>query len=144
VAPADGSVLGLSDPVLGSGTGGLAWRPTPSDTVPLNPVRRFWSGETMDVYYEVAGMLRGEQYRTEIALNRASPDQVDALAPGRLLRDAVLTLRFDEESGGPMVRAQRTLELKKLKPGDYTLSVLVTDASRRVARRSQSFRVISR
>ena len=56
----------------------------------------------------------------------------------------MLTLRFDEESGGPMVRAQRTLELKKLKPGDYTLSVLVTDASRRVARRSQSFRVISR
>jgi hypothetical protein len=140
----DGGVLGLSDPVLGSATGGIAWRPTPDDTVPLNPVRTFWSGEELDLYYEVAGLLRGEQFRTEIALNRASRPDVDALASGRLLRDAVLTLRFDEEAGGPMVRTQRTIELKKLRPGDYTLSLIVTDASRRVARRSQSFRVVSR
>jgi GWxTD domain-containing protein len=139
----DGGVLGLSDPVLGSATGGLAWRPTAADTIPLNPVRSYWSGGEMDLYYEVAGLLRGEQFRTEIALNRANRTDVDALASGRLLKDAVLTLRFDEEAGGPMVRTQRTIELKKLRPGDYTLSVLVTDASRRVARRSQSFRVVS-
>ena len=140
----DGDVLGLSDPILGSATGGIAWQPTPTDTVPLNPVRTFWSGEELDLYYEVAGLLRGEQVRTEIALNRASRPDVDALASGRLLKDAVLTLRFDEEAGGPMVRTQRTIELKKLRPGDYTLSIIVTDASRRVARRSQSFRVVSR
>ncbi len=140
----DGAVLGLSDPVLGSATGGIAWRPTPADTVPLNPVRTYWSGEEMDLYYEVAGLLRGEQFRTEIALNRADRPEVDALASGRLLKDAVLTLRFDEEAGGPMVRTQRTIDLRKLRPGDYTLSIIVTDASRRVARRSQSFRVVSR
>ena len=140
----DGSALGLSDPVLGSVTGGLAWRPTPTDTVLLNPVRRFWSGEEMGLYYEVAGLLNGEQYRTEIAINRASRDDVDGLAPGKLLRDAVLTLRFDEEAGGPLERSQRTIGLRKLRPGDYTLSLIVTDASRRVARRSQSFRVVAR
>ncbi|HJS48355.1 MAG TPA: GWxTD domain-containing protein [Gemmatimonadales bacterium] len=144
VAPVDGAALGLSDPVLGSATGGVAWRPTPSDSVPLNPVRRFWPDEELHLYYEATGMLRGEQYRTEIAINRASREAVDALAPGRLFKDAVLTLRFDEEAGGPLVRSQRTIDLRKLKPGDYTLSVIVTDASRRVARRSQTFRVAAR
>ncbi len=140
----DGEVLGLSDPILGSATGGIAWRPTPADSVPLNPVRTYWSGEDLDLYYEVAGLLRGEQFRTEIALNRADRPDVDALAPARVLRDAVLTLRFDEEAAGPLVRTQRTIELRKLRPGDYTLSIIVTDASRRVARRSQGFRVVSR
>lgn len=140
----DGGALGLSDPLLGSATGGLSWRPTPADTVPLNPVRRFWSGQDLDLYYEVAGLLRGEQFRTEIAINRADRVNADALASGKLLKDAVLTLRFDEEAGGPMLRTQRTIDLRKLRPGDYTLSVIVTDASRRVARRSQSFRVVSR
>lgn len=144
VAPAEGSALGLSDPVLGSSTGGISWRPTPSDTVPLNPVGRFWSGETMDLYYEVTGLLVGEQYRTEVAINRARPEEVDALAPGKLFKDAVLTVRFDEEAGASPIRSQRTIELRKLRPGDYTLSIIVTDASRRVARRSQSFRVVSR
>ena len=144
VAPADGPTLGLSDPVLGSPTGGIAWRPTAADTVPLNPVGRFWSGETMDLYYEVTGLLRGEQYRTEVAINRAPPEEVDALAPGKLFKDAVLTVRFDEEAGASPIRSQRTIELRKLRPGDYTISVIVTDASRRVVRRSQSFRVVSR
>jgi hypothetical protein len=144
VHPVDGSRLALSHPVLGVDWSRASWQPTPSDTVLLNPTQVFWSGETVNLYYEVYGLLVGESYQTEIALNRGARTDHDRQDQQKLLKDAALTLKFDESANGSPERARRTLELRKLKPGSYTLTLLVTDQSNRTSRRSTTFEVAER
>ena len=45
----------LSDLVIGNRNHHLMWRPTPADTVYLNPLGTFRRNETLELYYEIIG-----------------------------------------------------------------------------------------
>ena len=132
--------LHLSDVVLGSRAANLVWEPAPGDTVFFNPLRTFRTGETMRVFYEVLGIDPGERYATQVAVKRGDGERslLQKIFGGG---GAAITVRFEEEAT-PSAGVQREIALEKLKPGMYTLEVMVTDASGRKDRRQQQFQIV--
>jgi GWxTD domain-containing protein len=130
----------LSDVVLGSRSTNLVWEHERGDTVFFNPLRTYRRGESMRVFYEVLGIPAGERYATQVAVKRGS-------GGGGFLRKifggsgAAITVRFEEEAT-PSRGVQREIVLEKLKPGAYTLEVMVTDRAGRKDRRTQQFQVV--
>jgi GWxTD domain-containing protein len=140
VGPANPSALSLSDLVLGSRTANLTWRRTADDTVLFNPLRTFRRGEEMELYYEIDG-LRPAPYNVELTVKRKG-------SSGGLFRKifggggAAIRLKFQEQATTSEVSTHRSLQLSRLKPGNYVLEVLVVDATGRKDRRAQEFQVV--
>jgi hypothetical protein len=140
VGPSNASSLSLSDLVLGSRSANLAWRRTVGDTVLLNPLRTYRRSEEMELYYELEG-LRSIPYTIELAVRKKG-------SSGGLFRKifggggAALRLKFEEQATTPEATTHRSLQLSRLKPGNYVLDLLVTDADGRKDRRSQEFQVV--
>ncbi len=140
VGPVTPAALSLSDLVLGSRSANLAWRRTPSDTVLFNPLRTYRRSEEMELYYEIDG-LRPKPYTVELSVKKKG-------SGGGLFRKifggggAAIRLKFQEQATTPRVNTHRTLRLDRLKPGQYVLEVLVTDADGRKDRRMQEFKVV--
>ena len=74
-------------------------------------------------------------YRHQIAVYRAKND-------GRLEARPVVTLGFEERADGPLVRAHRTLQLGRLKPGSYVVEVKVGGTAGEPAVRRRELRVV--
>ena len=110
--------LALSDLALGIRSASARWLPAPADTVLLTPFDLFREGSAVELYYEVAGTAEGTLYRHGIAVYRRKGN-------GKLEDRAVVSLRFDERAVGSVVRAHRTLQLSRLKPGRYVVEVRV-------------------
>jgi hypothetical protein len=55
---------------------------------------------------------------------------------------AAISLKFEEQGAFPVGTSHRTLNLRSLKPGTYTLEVSVDDGQGRMDRRSQEFQVV--
>jgi len=133
--------LALSDLVLGSRSINLFWRRTPQDTVVFNPLRTYKRKEDMELYYEVEGLSAGTQYSVKIAVRKQG-------GSGGIFRKvfggggAQISLKFDERASFPVTSTSRSLNLDKLKPGNYTLEVQVEDAQGRTDRRAQQFQVV--
>lgn len=133
--------LSLSDLVLGSRNTNLFWQRTPEDTVVFNPLRTFKRDEDMQLYYEVEGLSEGTEYTVRIAVRKPG-------GSGGLFKKifggggAQISLKFDERASFPVTSTSRSLNLDKLKPGNYTLEVQVEDAQGRTDRRAQEFQVV--
>jgi GWxTD domain-containing protein len=140
VGPATPSALGLSDLVLGNRTANLAWRRTSDDTVLFNPLRTFRRSDEMELYYEIDG-LRPTPYTVELTVKKKG-------SGGGLFRKifggggAAIRLKFQEQATTSQVSTHRSLQLDRLKPGDYVLELLVVDAAGRKDRRTQDFKVV--
>jgi GWxTD domain-containing protein len=140
VGPVIPPSLSLSDLVLGSRTANLSWRRSPEDTVLLNPLRTYRRSDEMELYYELDG-LRPIPYTIELEVRKKG-------SGGGLFKKifggggAALRLKFDEQATTPSAATHRTLQLSRLKPGNYVLVLLVTDADGRKDRRSQEFQVV--
>jgi GWxTD domain-containing protein len=140
VGPPTPTALSLSDLVLGSRSANLAWRRTPDDTVLFNPLRTYRRSEEMELYYEIDG-LRPTPYTVELAIRKKG-------SSGGLFRKifggsgAAIRLKFQEQATTPQVSSHRSLQLNRLKPGNYVLEVVVMDASGRKDRRTQEFQVV--
>ncbi len=91
----------------------------PGDTVLLTPFDLFLENAEMELYYEVGGIRPGASYRHEIAVFRIKGER------GVAERRPVVTLAFDEPATEAIVRAHRTLQLARLKPGRYLIEVRV-------------------
>jgi GWxTD domain-containing protein len=132
--------LSLSDLVLGSRSANLAWRRTPEDTVLFNPLRTFRRNDEMELYYEIDG-LRPTPYNVELTVKKKG-------SSGGLFRKifggggAAIRLKFQEQATTPRVSTHRRLQLSRLKPGNYTLDIVVTDANGRRDQRAQEFQVV--
>src|SRR5918995_785097 len=137
VGPVSPSALSLSDLVLGSRNANLAWRRTPGDTVLFNPLRTYRRTEEMELYYEIDG-LRPAPYTVELTVRKKG-------SSGGLFRKifggggAAIRLKFQEQATTSQVSTPRSLQLNRLKPGDYVLELLVVDAAGRKDRRTQDF-----
>ncbi|HEX5575789.1 MAG TPA: hypothetical protein VFX42_07960, partial [Gemmatimonadales bacterium] len=140
VGPPTPSNLSLSDLALGSRSANLAWRRAADDTVLLNPLRTYRRDEEMELYYEIDG-LRPTPYTVELAVRKKG-------SSGGLFRKifggggAAIRLKFQEQATTSRVSTHRRLQLSRLKPGDYVIELIVTDASGRKDRRTQEFEVV--
>jgi hypothetical protein len=132
--------LSLSDLVLGSRSANLGWRRTPDDTVLFNPLRTYRRSEEMELYYEIEG-LRPTPYTVELAVRKKG-------SGGGLFRKifggggAAIRLKFQEQATTSQVNTHRSLQLSRLKPGNYVLELLVVDSAGRKDRRTQEFQVV--
>ena len=131
-ASGGGSKPWISDLALGIRGASAAWEATPGDTVLLTPFDLFLENAGMELYYEVGGIRPGASYRHEIAVFRIKGER------GVAERRPVVTLAFDEPATEAIVRAHRTLQLARLKPGRYLIEVrVVSPAGGAVARRRE-------
>jgi hypothetical protein len=132
VASTGSALLALSDIALGTPGRAVSWVTDAADTVLLAPSALFRKGAEVEIYYEASGAIAGQMHRHEITVLRP-----DAGESERRRRELV-SLSFDEEAAGPVVRSQRTVRLDRLKPGSYVVEVRVTgpDLSSQVRRRS--------
>jgi len=140
VGPVSPTNLSLSDLVLGSRSANLSWRRTPDDTVLFNPLRTYRRDEEMELYYEIEG-LRPTPYTVEVAVRKKG-------SGGGIFRKifggggAAIKLKFDEQATTSTVHTHRSLQLSRLKPGQYVLDIQVVDAGGRRDRRMQEFQVV--
>jgi GWxTD domain-containing protein len=140
VGPVNATALSLSDLVLGTRSANLAWRRTEDDTVLFNPLRTYRRSEEMELYYEIEG-LNPTPYTVELTVRKKG-------SSGGLFKKifggggAALRLKFDEQATTSTVNTHRSLKLDRLKPGNYVLELLVTDAAGRKDRRRQEFQVV--
>jgi GWxTD domain-containing protein len=134
------TALGLSDLVLGTRTTNLAWRRAQDDTVLFNPLRTYRRSDEMQLYYEIEG-LRPTPYTVELTVRKKG-------SGGGLFKKifggggAALRLKFDEQATTSTVSTHRSLKLDRLKPGNYVLELIVSDAEGRKDRRRQEFQVV--
>lgn len=135
VAPA-GPALSLSDLALGVRSASARWVAAPADTVLLTPFNRFVEGREVELYYEAAGATGGASYRHEIGVFRVRG------APGRVDARPVVTLAVEEPAPGAILRAHRTLQLRRIKPGRYVVEVKVAGTDGQVEQRRRGFRVV--
>jgi GWxTD domain-containing protein len=140
VGPVMPAGLSLSDLVLGNRSANLAWRRTPEDTVLFNPLRTFRRSDEMELYYEIDG-LKPTPYTVELSVKKKG-------SSGGLFRKifggggAAIRLKFQEQATTARVSTHRSLQLSRLKPGDYVLDLAVIDAEGRRDRRTQEFQVV--
>lgn len=138
VANTGGTLLGLSDIALGTPGRAVSWVTEAADTVLLAPSALFRKGAEVEIYYEANGTTARQMYRHEITVLRP-----DAGESGRRKRELV-SLSFEEEAAGPVVRSQRTVRLDRMKPGSYVVEVRVTAPDRNSQTRRRLIRLIDR
>jgi hypothetical protein len=132
-----GPGLSLSDLALGIPAASARWHPTPADTVLLTPFDLFLEGSEVEVYYEAGGTHAGAAYRHEIGVFRVRGDN-------RVEDRPVVTLRVDEAARAEVMRAHRTLQLARLKPGRYVVEVKLTGPNGETDARRRAIRVVKR
>ena len=135
------AALALSDLVIGSRGANLYWRRGQQDTVMFNPLRTFRRNEDMELYYEVEGLAQETPYTVRIAVRKqgGSGGVFKKIFGGG---GAAISLKFDERATFPVATNHRSLNLDRLKPGHYTLDVLVEDGQGRTDRRAADFEVV--
>ena len=107
--PADS--LAVSDLVVGRRGSGLLWR-RGEDLVALNPLNGFPRDGTAEVYWEVGGLKPAAEYTTTIEVRRQGQGG-----------DARLALTFTDHAVSDPTPVTRTIDLKRLDPGRYTVTV---------------------
>jgi GWxTD domain-containing protein len=136
------TALALSDLVLGSRSTNLYWHRTEKDTVMFNPLLTFKRSEQMELYYELEGLGSGTPYSVRISVRKQG-------GGGGIFRKifggggAAMSLKFDEQATFPVASSVRSLDLDRLKPGHYTLEVIVDDGQGRTDRRTADFEVVN-
>ncbi len=130
------SQLAVSDLVLGRRDNHLVWIAAPEDTVYLNPLQTFRRTEEMQLYYEVYGAVPGAMLKTEVVVKKGGSGGLFGKG------GSAISLKFDEKAQGDVTRANRTLDLSKLKAGTYTIGVRVTRPDSYTNYRTQEFTII--
>jgi GWxTD domain-containing protein len=138
VANIDGTSLGLSDIALGSPGRAVPWVTDAADTVLLAPSALFRRGAEVEIYYEVSGATPRQFYRHEIAVLR--PDR--RVSDSR--RRPLVSLAFEEETTGEIIRSRRAVRMERLKPGSYIVEVKVTGPDGTSQARRRLIRLIQR
>ena len=109
------NALALSDLVLGRAGSGLEWR-GPNGLIHLSPLDNYNREGEVEVYYELSGTTANTDYRTEVKLEAVYGDA-----------EGDLQLGFSDRAAGPLLVSRRTISLENLEPGQYRLSVAVTE-----------------
>jgi len=128
-----GSGLLVSSIAVAADTGGT-WNPTPDLALKLNAARIVRPNARPFVYYEVYGLTPGARFRGEVRLQRLRDAGAggSARVASRVLRGAPFQLQYQgtapREAGRP-AHSALWLDLASIEPGDYVLTVRITDLS---------------
>jgi hypothetical protein len=133
----------LSDLVIGNRNHHLAWRPTPADTVYLDPLGTFRRNETLELYYELIGADPLQSHVTTLVVRKGGGTDANFMTGQSAAGSARITLKFEEEAPRGRWTAQRSVSLEKLNPGYYTLEITVAAANGMKDVRRRSFRVVN-
>ncbi len=115
VTPEAGSVLQVSDMVLGREGSSVRWN-SGSNMVPLNPLNAYPKGGTAEVYYQLSGLTVGTSYETQFQFYKA----------GETDKPPRLKLTFKETPQQARGEVMRSLGLSNLDPGQYQVRLVVT------------------
>ena len=124
--------LALSDLIIGRERSGLDWTPPGGAPVPLNPLNAYPPGGTIALYYQMSGLTAGAQYRTRVALAPADDEK----------QRAVVSLTFTDRARNGYQEVRRSVDLVRLKPGHYRLTVTVRGPDGTEASRSGTVNVV--
>jgi hypothetical protein len=141
VPPASTPRLTLSDLVLGSRNTRAIWR-SGQDTVFFNPLGTFRRNETLELFYEVLGADPYQAHLTTLVIRKGGGESGSYLRGESGGGSAQVTLRFEDQSPRGQWRVQRSVNLEKLKPGEYTLEITITSANGMKDVRRRAFRVV--
>jgi hypothetical protein len=113
-----GPALQLSDVVMGTAASHVGWN-SGEGFVPFNPLGEYPRGSDAEVYFQLAGLVRGTSYRTRFEFFRDGDKA--ALKPE-------LSIAADDLAGAEWLAVRRTIGLKTLAPGRYRVRVTVSGA----------------
>lgn len=130
--------LAMSDVILGHSSIPLVWTPTPGDTVRFNPTAAFDSSATLAVYHEIYGLPAGAPYHVSLKVTREKRGLAGKLFGGA---STGIELSADEASTGLVTTVHRELDLRRLGPGAYGVTVVVTTDDGQSATRHRYFEV---
>ena len=117
--------LTLSDIVTGR-PGTPDWLATDQLTFPVNYTNGWYPDETAELFFEVRGVPAGTPYRTTIAIRPVDPKS-----------KASIQVASTDPGTGAVTYVRKSLGLKQLPPGTYTLEVTVEYAGAKAARARQ-------
>jgi tetratricopeptide (TPR) repeat protein len=143
VPPASTARLTLSDLVLGSRNSRAIWRTSAADTVFFNPLGTFRRNETLELFYEVLGADPFQPHTTTLVIRKGGGESANFLRGVSGGGSGQVTLRFEDQSPRGDWRVQRSVNLEKLKPGEYTMEITVTAANGMKDTRRRAFRVVA-
>jgi hypothetical protein len=111
----------------------------------LNPLGRFPTDSVAELYYEVYGLSAGATYHTEIRLERNGGRSLFGRVAGLFGRHRPpVLLEFDAPAAGRVTLVHRGINLRGVAPGDYALTVTLTDpATGAQASRRQPLEVVA-
>jgi hypothetical protein len=136
VVDGSGPSLSLSDIALGTPGRAVRWITDAADTVLLAPSDLFREKSVIEIYYEAGGTRAGERYRHAITVLRAEGGR-----PERSARPLV-SLSFEENATGSVIRSRRTVRLDRLQRGAYIVEVKVAGADGRSVMRRKLIHLI--
>ncbi len=115
----------VSDIVIGSVGSDLTW-PAGSDTVHVEPLRRFRPEAQLEVYYELHGLEEGAPYRTRLEVAKEGGGSVFGWLK-RLFGGGgpPISLTFEGVASGPTTRVLQTVDIGDLSAGQYRLRIRV-------------------
>ena len=123
---------------IGSSGGGPSLCPAASDSAGflllLDPVPSRPAGSDLEVFYDVCGLASGTTYSSRLRLSRQDEGLKKLFGGGS--KPVIAT--FQERAEGPATRRRRTIGLEVVRPGPYTLELMVTDNRGRARRRAQT------
>ncbi len=128
VAVSGVGALTLGDLVMGRTEGTPVWNGS-RQPLPLNPWNAWPSGADVELWFEVRGLAVGTGYGTAL--------EITPQARG----GHGVKVDWTERATGPVSEVRRTVRLKDLEPGDYTLKVTVT-AGEVTANRDRTITVV--
>jgi hypothetical protein len=120
--------LRLSDLLLAATGEGVPWIRPDGDTAYVTPRSRWFRNDPLTLYHEIYGLSEGESYSSSLALKR-----------GNL---TVLSATFTGIGSFDVTRVYRTLSLRDVSPGEYTLEIAVKGERGPWARSSRSLTVL--
>lgn len=100
----------------------------------LDPVPAHAAGSELAVFFDVCGLAAGTPYSGKLRLARQEEGLKKLLGGG----PKPLVSSFQERAEGPAIRRRRSVETGSVRPGRYTLELMVTDNRGRTRRRAQS------
>jgi hypothetical protein len=114
--------LTLSDMVTGV-EGSPPWRAPDGQPFPLNYLNGWYSGQSVELYFEVRGVGPGDGYRTSVEIRPLEPTK-----PG------IVRIESSDVATGPVSYVRKRLGLERLAPGQYRLAITVSAAGHGVTR----------
>jgi GWxTD domain-containing protein len=128
VASPMGPGVGVSDLALGSRRVPLFWTTAQGDTVWIDPRDSFSIAEPLQLYFDVTGLAPDRRYRTQLDIHQVEGGWGVWRAIKHLFGGGPphIGMTFEQTAHRPVDPVQRELNLSRLKPGDYVLTVKVS------------------